>query len=659
MAPTMKRTTLCLVLIACLLFVTIPKMDVAKAEASMIVVPDDYDSIQEAINVANDGDTVFVKAGTYNGSVTIDKSLSLIGEDKETTTIIGDWSLNGTTVLVEHDSVSVTNLTLKSVIGSDLIGRGIHLLHVRYCHVSNCNFILDGVAVWLYDSSENTIEDNSIDYYGSGINPLYYGSRTNPVYYGAGIKLQNSHYNSITQNNITEYDYGFGVLLSTSIGNNLTKNSISNCYYGIRVYESSNNTIASNKIRVTRNLFLADGNGMRSNFGIRLHSASGNTITSNSILDTSNGIQLTLSSYFNTIENNTITNSTYSGIGLGDDASHNRILANKVSETKHGLEIMSSSNNTLKDNDISDNVYNLWVNGSELEHFIQNFDASNTLDDKPVYYWVNKHDLSVPSDAGYVALVNCTNVTIAGVEISNNYDGLLLVYTTNSTITKTVITGNYFGVKLYQSTLNNIFENDLKHNYWGVWLYQSTDNNITCNNIAENSKHGLRLSNSSSNIITENNIAENSKYGLVFSNSSNNKITTNNIINNGVGAGFVGSSNNVVYHNNFVNNKKHVEVTKNAVGYIPIPDGMHIFDNNYPSGGNYWDNYNGTDTNHDGIGDTSYLVSDYRNNTDDYPLIEPVEIETIPEFSSGLILIFVLAASLAIVLSKKAWSSLF
>jgi pectin methylesterase-like acyl-CoA thioesterase len=53
-----------------------------KAEPTTIVVPDDYPTIQEAINAATPGDTIFVRAETYYENVVVNKTVSLIGEDK-------------------------------------------------------------------------------------------------------------------------------------------------------------------------------------------------------------------------------------------------------------------------------------------------------------------------------------------------------------------------------------------------------------------------------------------------------------------------------------------------------------------------------------------------------------------------------------------------
>jgi nitrous oxidase accessory protein NosD len=66
--------------------------DVVDANPATIVVPDDFLTIQEAINNAADGDTVFVRAGTYIEHVVVNKTVALVGESVETTVIDGNYT---------------------------------------------------------------------------------------------------------------------------------------------------------------------------------------------------------------------------------------------------------------------------------------------------------------------------------------------------------------------------------------------------------------------------------------------------------------------------------------------------------------------------------------------------------------------------------------
>jgi hypothetical protein len=92
--------------------------------------------------------------------------------------------------------------------------------------------------------------------------------------------------------------------------------------------------------------------------------------------------------------------------------------------------------------------------------------------------------------------------------------------------------------------------------------------------------------------------------------------------------------NNTFYHNDFVNNIKQVN--------IGSPESIQIWDNGYPSGGNYWSNYTGVDLmsgpkqnqpGSDGIGDTPFVVG--TNNTDNYPLMAPFAVSEAGELPSA------------------------
>ena len=145
--------------------------------------------------------------------------------------------------------------------------------------------------------------------------------------------------------------------------------------------------------------------------------------------------------------------------------------------------------------------------------------------------------------------------------------------------------------------------------------------NVTITNMQIRSfVNGIHLLNSSNNNLIGNNITENVD-GIRIDNSTGNSIVGNNITANRHGTHPF--QDNKFYNNNFVNSTdKHA--------YFDSPDHKDIWDNGYPSGGNYWSNYTGVDEKkgpsqndegRDGIGDTPYIIDS--NNTDRYPLMAP------------------------------------
>jgi len=160
-------------------------------------------------------------------------------------------------------------------------------------------------------------------------------------------------------------------------------------------------------------------------------------------------------------------------------------------------------------------------------------------------------------------------------------------------------------------TIKNI---EIKGFEYGIelWWY-SSNNTVSGNNITANILGGIYLGFSSNNTISGNNVTNNPFIGVWIDwSSNNNTISGNNITNNGYGIYIYESSNNSVYHDSFINNTNQAYVT---AGYA------NIWDDGYPSGGNYWSNYTGVDLDYDGIGDTSHIID--ANNTDNYPLMGP------------------------------------
>ena len=119
---TLAGLTLTL-LITCNLFLAF-NVRPARSSPATIIVPDDYPTIQAAIDNASAGDTIFVRAGTYNCNIQIDKTLTLKGESNQNTTLrlqrggLGaEYGLVG--LHVTASNVTISGFQLISPVGDD------------------------------------------------------------------------------------------------------------------------------------------------------------------------------------------------------------------------------------------------------------------------------------------------------------------------------------------------------------------------------------------------------------------------------------------------------------------------------------------------------------------------------------------------------------
>ncbi len=228
-----------------------------------------------------------------------------------------------------------------------------------------------------------------------------------------------------------------------------------------------------------------------------------------------------------------------------------------------------------------------------------------------------------------VVSVTADDVTISEVTIrngGNRYAGINLA-SNGINITNNIIWNNWCGISLQHHSAHNIIDNNSIMNNLNGISGELWSNSVIIGNTLKDNLLGIWIGPySSHNTIAFNNINNHWSEGISMWQSSYNTLYGNNITDNNQGGHWAGivvgfSSHNQFFHNNIANEGKQIDVQGEAV---------NTWDDGYPSGGNYWSDYNGTDlysgpyqneSGSDGIGDTSYIINEF--NQDRYPLIEP------------------------------------
>jgi parallel beta-helix repeat protein len=386
-----------------------------------IEVPEDYSTISLAINASNAGDTILVKEGTYVESVTVDKSLTIRGENKEKTIV--DGNNMGPTFLIKSDYVKITGFKIRNVENpppvSDSRARlaGVHLLDAHGCDISENVAVNCGKGVWVYGGSGNTVSNNIL----SGNN--------------------------------------YGILIQSSTDNSVTRNNASN--------------------------------------------------------------------------------------GWG------------------GIWLDSSSGNKLRNNNMLNNARSFGVSGGELYQFVNDIDLTNMVNDKKVYYLLDKESLTIDPDSfpdlGALVLVNCRDVTVQNLAVQNNHIGVHVVGAANSTVTHNAVGSNTVGIWLEFSSDCVISKNDVKNNTdCGVRVERSNDIFVLENNVEQNEFESriIMMQNSSNSTIAENTLGTEGLPVAIYLESSNYiNITSNYQSGPGTiyGITLKSSSNNLLQSNTFTN----------------------------------------------------------------------------------------------------------
>ncbi len=283
-----------------------------------------FSSIQEAINFAQENDSILIYKGNYSETLTVDKQLRInsISLNPEDVIINPDFS-SRSIIHVTSDNVEITGLTILGNNNETQIS-GIYLDNISNSLIQNniISNVQDGLV--LNTSSENIISNNTL--------------LSNALH---GIYLINSTSNDFRNNLIT--DNKCGLYLDLSNLNTLTNNNASNNEnYGFALRKSNTNSL-------TNNLFFMN------KYGLCLSSSHENIIIDNIASNNKQYGFLLWTSRSNNIKNNVLIENENSGIYLRPSCSNNTLNGNTLSNNVNGISIENSGNNLIINNTFSSN----------------------------------------------------------------------------------------------------------------------------------------------------------------------------------------------------------------------------------------------------------------------------------------------------------------
>jgi len=443
------------------------------------------------------------------------------------------------------------------------------------------------------------------------------------------------------------------------------------CVY---MYECDDNLIEDNEITMGRWSY-------ERSWELAMESCDYNSIKNNRIFSKSRGGITVSDSIENAFIGNDLT--LYSSISLSE-CSNTSVSEN---EAFWGLYLYKCKNTYARNNSFLQNGIDVFIDDEPIDHWNQvDIDDSNTVAGKPIRIFSGKNGGSIPKDTGQAVLIECSEVSVEGLDIFYSSIGVLLFNCSNIQVQNCSMTECDYPTSIYVfrsndcTIYNNTIESGsgsgilnvesdgilIKQNvirgtrYRGISLASSETSiienviegnketginawggiNIVSNNtIRYNQKNGIELDRTSSSTTIQGNLIHgNSQSSISIHESNDNTIVYNTFSFNEEYGIRIGeewhsdpSSNTKVHHNNFISNGKDFQaLDDNNTGSV-WDDGV--------SEGNYWSNYLDhypQATNDGSEWDIPYRIEGYMKENDRYPLVDPVEGLVIPA-SVGLI----------------------
>jgi len=611
----------------------------------------DYNNIQDAVDVASNGDLICVYNGTYSENILFEKSIDLIGNGSIDTCII-DNAPSGV-IYVLSTSVNITGFTItnsatfSSCGGSD--GAAVRYSGSSDCSITQCRIINSWQGIYLGATENITVSNNRIHnnrYNGttlefSGIctisnNKIYNNENGIGFTYSCGNLIANNIIASNTERNYPEgFTFGVGFSMCHESENNIIReNSFIRNDYGLFIWhgqESNGYTFLKNNfIDNNENVYLAHSTGSWDNgvlgnywsdFDEEIEGAFDNN--ADGIVDSTYLIPHdygTLSDDVDNYPSISIIGTVSYGEWIVDDDFGPWADFNNIQDAVDG----ASNGDTIY---VYDGYYNESIEIYSPINLIGNGSDSTIIENETaehiIYAWGDN--------------INISGFTICGAVGSDWSIGIGLYLTDGKycNITENVFSRNDYGVDVHSYCCiiqNNIF---ISNNINGTNIFSGRtsvlDNEYYFNNVSGISAMGIYQCNISGNFITH---YPNQTFpylggyawgsGIVLQYGCDDSRINNNTVTNykyGIVLFYSDSGDgNDIYHNAFIDNEY------SAYSY----NSFSTWDLGSTFGGNYWSDFDepsegAYDTNDDGIIDSSYQIlchnsNDEPYNIDHYPL---------------------------------------
>jgi parallel beta-helix repeat protein len=472
---------------------------VPRASGTTIYVDDDggadYTSIQDALDHANDGDTIYVYSGTYYENLRVEKRVTLIGQGRTSTTIEGES--NTYVIFVLIDNVQISGF---KIMGNDGYGYAGVKSSKDHITVTNCEFTNNGRGIHLWVSSFHTVKDNICrnnlrdGIYIHGCDNVTIEDNQCSQNGENGI-LVHGYSDHIIKNNICNENDRDGIMfhgiLNSVVENNQCNNNVEAGIHGL----------GRNNITVIDNIC-----NNNDDYGIFLHGAFNTTIKNNQCNHNDyRGIRL-FGGEFALVTSN-ICNYNYMGITISG-VKYCTITQNTCNFNREGVEVHWDDNYTIVNNNLNSNYWGINI------YFMSNGVIENNM--------INHN-----SGVG-IRMWVCSDVRIRNNSCDNNNYGLSIYnYADWNVVTNNSFNSNQLGLYMYRSSNNTFLKNDISNNDHGINMWYFSKNNIFSNNtISYNQLIGIAIdhwwrpdsiNSSKHNLFYHNNIINNAEQ----TNSSN------------------------------------------------------------------------------------------------------------------------------------------